>query len=85
MTSIRADLRALRLRALEAGPARIVITLGPDAALDPAKLADLVARGGRYRLTPDMKLVVKIEPDLGGERLLEAARSALRDLARCAA
>jgi len=85
MMAIKADLRALRLRALESGPARLVITLGPDAALDPAKLAALVAGGGNYRLTPDMKLVVKTPPDLGGERLLEAARQALRDLARCAA
>jgi len=83
--AIRADLRALRLRALESGPGRLVFTLGPDAALDPAKVAGLVARGGNYRLTPDMKLVVKTPPDLGGERLLEAARDALRDLARCAA
>ncbi len=83
--AIKADLRALRLRALESGPARLVITLGPDALLDPAKVAALVARGGNYRLTPDMKLVVKTAPDLSGERLLEAARYALRDLARCAA
>ena len=83
--AVKADLRALRLRALETGPARLVITLGPDAALDPAKVAGLVAGGGNYRLTPDMKLVVKTAPDLSGERLLEAARAALRDLARCAA
>ena len=85
LMAIKADLRALRLRALESGPGRLVFTLGPDASLDPAKVASLVARGGSYRLTPDMKLVVKIAPDLGGERLLEAAREALRDLARCTA
>ncbi len=85
---IKADLRALRLRALEAGPARLVITLGPDAALDPAKIAGLVAPNGAssdYRLTPDMKLVVRTAPEPGAEALLEAARLALRDLARCAA
>ncbi|WP_157370764.1 transcription-repair coupling factor [Vulgatibacter incomptus] len=86
--AIKADLRALRLRALEAGPSRIAITLGPDAALDPAKLTGLVSTGGkepRYRLTPDLKLLVRTPPDMGAEALLEAARDALRDLARCSA
>lgn len=83
--AIKAELRALRLRALESGPSRLVFTLGPDALLDPVRLAEMVARGGNYRLTPDMKLVVRTEAGLAGSRLLEVARRALGDLARSAA
>ncbi|HEY0840372.1 MAG TPA: TRCF domain-containing protein, partial [Vulgatibacter sp.] len=82
--AIKADLRSLRLRALESGPSRLVITLGPDAALDPVKVAALVGDGGQYRLTPDMKLVVRTSAQPSVETLLGEARQALRDLARCA-
>lgn len=111
--SVKAGLRALRLRALEHGPARLVITLGPDPLLDPEKLTRLLAdaekeaqakapkvakpaKGARahpaakapeprYRLTPDMKLVCRIDPTAAGETLLAAADEVLRDLSRCAA
>ena len=57
---LKIDMRELRLRALEAGAGRLVVTLGADALLDGAKLAALVQRSkGVYRLTPDMKLVAK--------------------------
>ena len=53
-------MRELRLRALEAAPGRLVVTLGQDALLDGAKLAALVQRSkGVYRLTPDLKLVAR--------------------------
>jgi transcription-repair coupling factor (superfamily II helicase) len=56
-------LRALRIRALESGPGRIVLTLGEGAALDPFALAKHVqASGGALRLTPDMKLVARLGP-----------------------
>jgi transcription-repair coupling factor (superfamily II helicase) len=55
---VKVRLRALAIRALEAGPGRIVLTLGETAALDPFRLAKHVqASGGRLKLTPDMKLV----------------------------
>jgi transcription-repair coupling factor (superfamily II helicase) len=55
---VKVRLRALAIRALEAGPGRIVLTLGEAAALDPFKLAKHVqASNGRLKLTPDMKLV----------------------------
>jgi transcription-repair coupling factor (superfamily II helicase) len=109
--AVKAGLRALRLRALEHGPARLVITLGPDPLLVPEKLTKLLAdaereaaarapkvakpvRGAKspaarppepkYRLTPDMKLVARIDPTLQGENLLAAADEVLRELARCA-
>jgi transcription-repair coupling factor (superfamily II helicase) len=57
--AIKVRLRALAIRALEAGPGRLVFTLGETAALDPFLLAKHVqGSGGRLRLTPDMKLVV---------------------------
>jgi transcription-repair coupling factor (superfamily II helicase) len=58
---LKVRLRALRIRALEAGPGRLVLTLGDGAALDPFQLAKKVqASGGALRLTPDMKLIVRL-------------------------
>jgi transcription-repair coupling factor (superfamily II helicase) len=58
---VKVRLRALRIRALEAGPGRLVLTLGESAALDPFKLAKQVqASNGAWRLTPDMKLTARL-------------------------
>nr|WP_242344240.1 transcription-repair coupling factor [Anaeromyxobacter sp. SG22] len=63
--AVKVRLRALRIRAIEAGPGRLVLTLGETAALDPFLLAKHVAAsGGALRLTPDMKLV----SSLGGAK-----------------
>jgi hypothetical protein len=70
------------MRGLKSGPGRLIAQLGPDAALDPVKLAQLVAKGkGRYRLTPGMELVATVQEQAG---VLESARSLLQDLRRCA-
>ncbi len=117
--TVKVRLRALAIRALEAGPGRLVLTLGDTAALDPFLLAKHVQESaGRLRLTPDMKLVatlgapppravkaaragargagrrgpvpvaaVKPSPAAeihAGRELLEAARTLLSDLVRCA-
>jgi len=83
---LKQDLRRLQLRQLEGGPSRLVLTLGPDALLDAAKTAALVQRSkGLYRLTPDMKLVARLEPATRGTEYLAAARRVLRDLGTCAA
>ncbi len=59
--AIKVRLRALAIRALEAGPGRLVFTLGESAALDPVLLAKQVqSSDGALRLTPDMKLVAMI-------------------------
>jgi transcription-repair coupling factor (superfamily II helicase) len=59
--AIKVRLRALAIRALEAGPGRLVLTLGDSAALDPALLAKHVQSStGALRLTPDMKLVAML-------------------------
>jgi transcription-repair coupling factor (superfamily II helicase) len=80
--SLKNELRALRMRGLKSGPGRLVAQLGPDALLDPVKLAQLVAKGkGRYRLTPGMELVATVSeasPDV-----LASARQLLQDLRKC--
>ncbi len=46
---LKMDLRELSLRALDAGPGRLVVTLGQDAQLDGHKLAALVQKSrGRF-------------------------------------
>jgi transcription-repair coupling factor (superfamily II helicase) len=79
-------MRDLRLRALESGPGRLVVTLGADASLDPAKTAALIQRSkGIYRLTPEMKLVAKRQGPDQPIQLLAEAKKVLGDLAACAA
>lgn len=83
LTGLRIAMRGLRLRTLENGPGRLVVTLGPDAALDPQKLAAKVTRArGEWKLTPDMKLLVA-QPRPGDE--LAAAKKLLHDLSLLAA
>jgi len=61
---VKVRLRALRIRALEAGPGRLVFTLSEGAALDPYALAKKVTQSqGALRLTPDMKLVAHLGTD----------------------
>jgi transcription-repair coupling factor (superfamily II helicase) len=71
---------------MESGPARVVLTLGQDAALDPARLASFIQRGkGTYKLTPDMKLVARIDADAEGQDLIAEAKRVLREVAKLAA
>ena len=84
------------MRGLKWGPGRLIAQLGPDAALDSSRLAELVAKGkGRYRLTPGMELVQALElppPKRPGMEapapqpavILEAARLLVQELRRCA-
>jgi transcription-repair coupling factor (superfamily II helicase) len=61
---VKVRLRDLRIRAIEAGPGRLVFTLGEGAALDSFQLAKRVqASQGALRLTPDMKLIAHLGPD----------------------
>jgi transcription-repair coupling factor (superfamily II helicase) len=63
LMQVKVRLRALRIRAIESGPGRLVLTLGASALLDPFALAKHVqASGGALRLTPDMKLVARVGP-----------------------
>jgi len=64
LMQVKVRLRALGVRALEAGPGRLVLTLSDGAPLDPGLLAAKVAAsGGALRLTPDMKLVAHLGED----------------------
>jgi transcription-repair coupling factor (superfamily II helicase) len=82
---IKAEMRDLRLRGMESGPGRLVLTLGTDAALDARKLALLLQRAkGTYRLTPDMKLIARIPEGLKGHHLLQEAKKLLQELNRAA-
>ncbi len=82
---LKIDLRRLALRQMDGGPGRLVITLGTDARLDPTKIAALVQKSkGLYRLTPDMKLVAKLDPSVKGGEFIPAARKVVRDLLACA-
>ncbi|WP_434301130.1 transcription-repair coupling factor [Corallococcus exiguus] len=85
VTLLKIDMRELRLRALEGGPARLSLALGGDALLDGAKVAGLVQRSkGFYRLTPDMKLIARVPPEVKGHALLAEAHKLLRDVGTCA-
>ena len=72
-------MRDLRLRALDAGPGRLVVTLGRRRARSTrSKLARAGAEvEGPLRLTPDMKLVAKTAENVKGEALIGAAKSLL--------
>jgi transcription-repair coupling factor (superfamily II helicase) len=86
LTLLKLEMRGLRLRALESGPARLVVTLGPDALLDGGKLAALVQKSkGVYRLTPDLKLIARREGPDQPAALLSEAKKVLLDLAGSAA
>ena len=70
---------------METGPGRIVVTLGAEALIDAAKLAALVQRSkGSYRLTPDMKLVARINEAAKEQDLIAEAKKVLRDLSKVA-
>jgi transcription-repair coupling factor (superfamily II helicase) len=72
---VKAEMRKLKLRGLESGPGRLVVTLGMSAALDPVRMAQLVARSKEgLKLTPDMKLVYPLPSNAGPGDLLEHAQ-----------
>ncbi|MBJ6761381.1 transcription-repair coupling factor [Myxococcaceae bacterium JPH2] len=85
VTLLKIEMRELRLRGLEAGPGRLVVTLSGDALLDGTKVAMLVQRSrGVYRLTPDMKLIVRLPEKVQGHDVVVEAKKVLRDLHTCA-
>ncbi len=71
-----------RLGALgyELGPARLVLSLRSDTALDPAKVLKLVqAKASRFKLTPDMRLSYTFDEVEKRDRMA-AARARLTQL-----
>ena len=82
--SLKLMMRELRLRQLDAGPGRLVVTLGTQAALDSSRLASLVQKSrGVLRLTPEMKLIARIDAHTRGREYLVQANRVLRDLQTC--
>ncbi len=72
--------RALGALGYELGPARLVLALGSDTALDPAKLLRLVeVKGSRFKLTPDMRLAYGFDDAEKRDRM-RAARVCLTKL-----
>jgi transcription-repair coupling factor (superfamily II helicase) len=82
---LKIEMRNLRLRTFEAGPGRLVVSLGAEAMLDPAKIAKLVQRSkGSYRLTPEMKLIARLPEGIKGQNLVAEAKRLLSELQSCA-
>ncbi|MDF1564525.1 MAG: transcription-repair coupling factor [Deltaproteobacteria bacterium] len=89
ISRIRHHLARLHLRSLESGPGRLVITLGDEARLDPLRLAahiEKVDKGhrGRLRLSPELRLSLKLPGVLEGEALFEAAVAFIEEIDRAA-
>lgn len=78
---LKLELRKLALRQLDGGPGRLVVTLGNEARLDGARLLTLVQKSkGLYRLTPELKLIVKLDASVKGMDFIPTARKVVRDL-----
>jgi transcription-repair coupling factor (superfamily II helicase) len=72
--------RALGALGYELGPARLVLSLRSDTALDPGKVLKLVqAKASRFKLTPDMRLSYTFDEGEKRDRML-AARARLTQL-----
>ncbi|MEW6375488.1 MAG: transcription-repair coupling factor [Thermodesulfobacteriota bacterium] len=72
-------LTSLSIRKLEETPSQLVLTFDENTRVPPKKIVELVHRGeGRYRLTPDSKLVIegwphmKKDPFGAAKKLLQA-------------
>jgi len=67
---LRPALRDLRVLGCEASPSRVAFHLREDTPLDPAKVMRLVGqRRSPWKLTPDMKLVLRFDPDRPGDSI----------------
>tara|TARA_R110002073_G_scaffold123819_3_gene267680 strand:+ start:52214 stop:55810 length:3597 start_codon:yes stop_codon:yes gene_type:complete len=81
---IKSHARKLRALSLELGPVRLVLALGDDTPLDPAQVMALIkAQPGRYKLTPDMRLVRQFS-QAEREQPVIAAKASLMELLACA-
>jgi transcription-repair coupling factor (superfamily II helicase) len=67
----------------ELGPARLVLSVGTDTRLQPAKIMRLVQKkGSRWKLSPDMRLSYAFDDRERDDRL-RAARERLREVLAC--
>ena len=80
LMQLKMELRKLCVRSLETGAGKLVLSLGTSANIEPAKLARLLQTSkGRYRLTPEMKLIAQVEL----KEPFAQAKQVLADLAQC--
>jgi transcription-repair coupling factor (superfamily II helicase) len=76
--------RRIGARSYELGPTRLVLAVGTDTRLAPARIMQLVQKkGSRWKLTPDMRLSYAFDDQEKGDRLA-AARARLGDVLACA-
>ena len=69
----------------ELGPARLVLSLGPDSPLDPTRVMRLVqGKNSRWKLSPDMRLSYGFDEAEKRDRL-NIARAKLTEVAALAA
>ena len=75
--------RLLGALGYELGPTRMVLSLGSDTRLDPARVLRMVQqKGSRWKLTPDMRLSYSFD-DREKSDHLTAARARLLDVKQC--
>jgi transcription-repair coupling factor (superfamily II helicase) len=55
--------RQIGAQSIELTDTRLAVALGPDTPLSPDAVAQLVSRDRRWRLTPDMRLVCRLDLD----------------------
>ncbi len=75
--------RVLGALGYELSPSRIVLSLGSDTRLDPARVLKMVQqKGSRWKLTPDMRLTYNLDERERADRLT-AARARLLEVKQC--
>jgi transcription-repair coupling factor (superfamily II helicase) len=75
--------RRIGAKSYELGPARMLLSLGVDTRLDPARVMRLVQRkDSRFKLTPDMRLSYAFTETEQKDRLA-AARARLTEILKC--
>lgn len=80
---LKVELRRLRAMSCEAARGRVALRLRQDTPLDAASLAEFVAAAkGRYRLSPDGRLVRQQSADEAAQGSLELADRMLEELAQ---
>ncbi|HET6613827.1 MAG TPA: transcription-repair coupling factor, partial [Kofleriaceae bacterium] len=74
--------RFARADSIELSPQKVTLALAADTPLAADKVAALVrARGSRWRLSPDMRLIGRLDGGAGGA--IAQARAALLELSAC--
>jgi transcription-repair coupling factor (superfamily II helicase) len=76
--------RQISARGYELGPARMVLAIGADPRLDPAKVMKLIQRQPRWKISPDMRLSYAFTETEREDRMA-AARARLREILACIA